>query len=130
MNERIEEELALLRHDYDEVEYVAEGGWVRVWPVTTGPGWSEDPVPAAFQIPAGFPGAPPYGFYVPVGLTHNGGQPQNYQARASSQPPFGGEWAMFSWAQDGGWRATSDLVTGSNLLNWSRSFRDRFAEGV
>ena len=129
MDERIEQELALLRRHYEQVEYVAEGRWVRIWPVTTGLGWSENPVAAAFQIPTGFPGAPPYGFYVPVGLVHNGKEPQSYQAKAQSQPPFEGEWAMFSWAHDGSWRATSDLITGSNLFNWSRSFRDRFAEG-
>jgi hypothetical protein len=130
MDERIEQELALLRRYYEQVEYVPEGRWVRIWPVMTGSGWSEDPVAAAFQIPSGFPGAPPYGFYVPAGLLHHGKQPQNYQPEAPSQLPFEGRWAMFSWAQDGSWRATSDLVSGSNLFNWSRSFRDRFAEGA
>jgi hypothetical protein len=130
MDERIEEELALLRRHYGELDYRPEGRWVRVWPVVTGAGWSQDPVAAAFQIPVGFPGTPPYGFYVCSGLAHEGKQPQSYQPRASTQPPFEGDWAMFSWAHDGSWRATSDVVSGSNLFNWTRSFRDRFAEGA
>ena len=130
MDERIEDELRLLRRHFEQVDYVAEGRWVRIWPVETGSGWSHNTVAAVFQIPTGFPGAPPYGFYVPVGITHNGSEPQNYQPIAPSQPPFEGEWAMFSWAPDESWRATSDLVTGSNLSNWARSFRDRFAEGA
>lgn len=126
----MEEELALLRERYEQVDYVTEGRWIRVQPVRTGAGWSQDPVPAAFQIPSGYPGTPPYGFYVPAGLTYNGREPQSYQRAPSTQPPFEGEWDMFSWQQDGDWRAKVDVVTGSNLLNWIRSFRDRFAEGA
>ena len=130
MQDRVEQELALLRHHFAEVDYVTEGGWVRVWPVRTGPGWSSDAVPVAFQIPTGFPGTPPYGFYVPVGLTYHGEPPQSYNARPPTRPPFEGEWGMLSWAHDGSWRATSNIVTGSNLFNWSLSFQDRFREGA
>lgn len=129
MDERIEQELELLRKRYEEVEYVAEGRWVRVCPVRTGAGWSQAAISAAFQIPGGYPGTPPYGFYVPAGFTHNGAQPQSYQPMPS-QPPFDGQWGMFSWQQDGNWRPTADLVAGSNLLNWIRTFSDRFAEGA
>lgn len=130
MRERIEQELALLRQHYAEVDFVPEGMWIRISPVRTGPGWGMDPVSVAFQVPTGFPGAPPYGFYVPVGLTHNGNPPQSYNNQPPTRPPFEGEWGMFSWAHDAGWRATSDIVTGSNLFNWSLSFRDRFREGA
>jgi hypothetical protein len=130
MQERIEQELSLLRRHYAEVEYRPEGRWVRIWPVATGPGWNLDPIPVSFQIPAGFPGTPPYGFFVPSGLTHQGAQPQSYESRTATQPPFERDWGMFSWAHDGSWRATSSVVNGSNLFNWTRSFRDRFAEGA
>ncbi|HXG06097.1 MAG TPA: hypothetical protein VNI77_02085 [Nitrososphaera sp.] len=85
----------------------------------------------AFQIPlAGYPGVPPYGIYAPAGLTFKGVLPDNYTEPASAQPPFGGTWGVFSWTpEDGQWRATADLVTGSNLLNWVLSFADRFREG-
>lgn len=130
MEDRIRKEIQLLRTRYEEVEYRPEGRWVRLWPVPTAPGWTVDPLPAAFQIPTGYPGTPPYGFYVPSGLTFNGKAPQNCQPSPSSPPPFQGGWMMLSWTHQQGWHATSDLVTGSNLLNWALSFSDRFEEGA
>ena len=130
MRERIEQELELLRRRYADVDYREVGDWVRIHPVPTAAGWSQPEISVAFQIPQGYPGTPPYGFYVPRGLNYGGAQPQSYQDLAGTQPPFEGEWGMFSWAHDSGWRATGDVVGGSNLLNWTMSFADRFREGA
>jgi hypothetical protein len=130
MRDRIEQELDLLRRRYAEVDHREDGDWVRIHPVPTAAGWSKEVIPVAFQIPQGYPGTPPYGFYVPRGLNHQGGQPQSYQDLAGTQPPFPGEWGMFSWAHDTGWRPTGDIIGGSNLLNWTLSFADRFREGA
>ena len=130
MRDRMETELRLLRQRYAEVEATDAYDWIRIFPVRTGDGWSSDPVAVAFQVPAGFPATPPYGFFVPAGLTFRGTQPGSFQPRPSIQPPFPRPWAMFSWQHDGGWRPTGDLVTGSNLLNWTRTFALRFAEGI
>lgn len=43
MNERIEEELKLLRHSYSEVEYVDAGQWVKIKDYPTPPGSALEP---------------------------------------------------------------------------------------
>jgi hypothetical protein len=56
--------------------------------------------------------------------------PANYTEPAGNQPPFAGQWGVFSWAHiEGEWRATTDPVNGSNLSNWVSGFADRFREG-
>lgn len=129
MDERIKKELELLRRRNPELEYKEEGRWIRIPSYPLPKGWNRVSTDVAFQIIAGYPGAPPYGIYVPAGLLFNQGRPDNYTEPAQTQPPFPGTWGVFSWQVDGQWRATTDLVTGSNLLNWVMGFADRFREG-
>lgn len=130
MEERVQQELALLRRRWPDLEYKAEGRWVRIPGYVLPEGWSRSSTDVALQIPPGYPGTPPYGIYVPAGLTFRGERPNNYTEPASTQPPLGGTWGIFSWTPvEGQWRATADLVTGSNLLNWVTGFTDRFREG-
>ncbi len=130
MRERIEQELALLRQRYADLEYREDGHWVRVPSYGLPPGWNRPVTDVVFQIPIGFPGTPPYGIYTPLGLIFNGARPDNYTEPAAMQPPFGGAWGLFSWSTlDGHWRATVDLVSGYTLLNWVIGFADRFREG-
>src|SRR3989344_7285785 len=117
---RIEQELALLRSRFRNVEYIAADQWIRVreYPILH-PDWTPGITDVAFQVPMAYPGAHPYGIYVPAGLRYRGNMPANYQEPAANQPPFGGTWGIFSWAPgDGQWRPTTDLVTGTNLLNF------------
>ena len=130
---RIHDELELLRKFYPNLEFVEQGLWMQIpdFPLPTVKAWNRKTTNVAFPIPAGYPGAPPYGIYVRSGLTYNGAPPGNYQDRASQQPPFPGEWGVFSWSPaDGQWRPSADLLSGSNLLNFVRSFTDRFKEGI
>lgn len=128
--ERIEAEVALLRRYYPDLEYVDAGHWVRIPAYPTGAGWNRATTDVAVQIPAGYPGAAPYGIYVPIGLLCNGAAPNNYTAPASNTPPFAGSWGVLSWAPADGWRPTADLITGPNMLNFVRGFSGRFREGV
>lgn len=130
MLERIEAELALLRSRYPRLEYQATGQWIRIPSYTLPDGWSQKATDVAFQIPPAYPGTPPYGIHTPVGLTFNGARPDNYVEPAQTAPPFPGTWGVFSWAPaDGEWRPTGDIVSGSNLTNWTQGFADRFREG-
>lgn len=130
MQERIEQELNLLRKHFPNLEYKEDGLWVRIPSYPLPEGWNQKSTDVAFQIPPAYPGAPPYGIYTPAGLKFKESPPDNYTEPAPSQPPFGGSWAVFSWTpEDGQWRATADLLTGSNLVNWVRGFADRFREG-
>jgi hypothetical protein len=128
--ERIQQELVLLRRRHPDLEYREDGRWVRIPGYTLLDGWNRTATDVAFQIRTDYPGTPPYGIYVPGGLLFKGERPDNYTEPASSQPPFGGTWGIFSWTQiDSQWRPTADLVTGSNLANWVSGFADRFREG-
>ncbi len=131
MQERIAEELELIRWKFPEAEYRGEGQWVYIPAYPLPDGWNCSLTKVAFQIPNAYPGTPPYGIYVPSGLRFNGAKPNNYTEPAGSQPPFEGEWGIFSWSPgDGQWRPTADIRKGSNLLNWAIGFADRFREGL
>ena len=129
MEERVVQELELLRKYYPNIEYKEEGRWVRIPSYPLPEGWNRSTTDVAFQIKPGHPGTPPYGFCVPVGLEYQGHRPESYKDSASPHPPFEGRWGIFSWAHTEQWRPTANVTTGSNLLNWARSFADRFREG-
>jgi len=126
MDERIEKELILLRTTWPDLEYRPDGRWVRIPGFRLPSGWNIPAVDVAFQIPVGYPGAPPYGIHVPAGLRFNGQQPTSYTEAVST--PFQGTWGKLSWTPEA-WCPTVDLVTGSNLRNWVFGFADRFREG-
>lgn len=130
MTDRIAKELELLRKHWPDLEYVENGQWVRLPAYPLPEGWSRSATDVGFQIPTAYPGTPPYGIYVPAGLNFNGARPDNYTEPSGTKPPFPGDWGILSWTQeDGAWRATADLITGSNLLNWVLTFEDRFRQG-
>ena len=131
MQARIEQERAFLRRHFPTLEYVKEGHWIKIPSYRMPSDWNREASDVAFQIPVGYPGTPPYGIYAPEGIQIKGTKPNNYTEPASNQPPFAGRWGVFSWQPaDGQWRATADLSSGCNLLNWVLGFADRFKEGV
>ena len=131
MEERVIQELDLLRMHFPELEYHEDDRWIRLLGFRLPSGWSVDETDVAFPIKIGYPGEQPYGIYVPGGLRFQGHQPSNYTEPASPQPPFDGTWGLFSWSPEPGqWRPTADLVSGSNLLNWVFTFADRFKQGA
>lgn len=131
MEERIEKELELLRKYYPDLEYRENGGrWVRIPNYELPEDWNRDTTEVAFEIKTGYPTSQPYGIYVPSGLQYRGKNPNNMNASPDPVPPFPGTWWRLSWQPaPGEWTPTADLVTGSNLLNWVRGFRERFEEG-
>jgi hypothetical protein len=131
MQARIEQELGLLRRHFPNLEYLEEGHWIKIPSYSMPPGWNKVAVDVIFQVAIGYPGTPPYGFYVGAGLRFKGQGLNNYTEPAGKQPPFEGTWGFFSWAPaDGEWRATADLSSGCNLLNWVLGFSARFNEGI
>lgn len=131
MTDRIAKELELLRRYYPDLVYEEKDRWFCIPSYPLPEGWNRGATDVAFQVKVEYPGTPPYGILVPAGLTSEGKRPDNYTEPASPLPPFGGSWGVFSWSPDADqWRPTADLVAGSNLLNWVRSFADRFREGA
>lgn len=135
MRARMTAELALLREVYGDVEHVEEGGedWFKIPPCPVPEGWLVGGAPCAaipvvFLIKADYPGATPYGFMTPAGMSFKGRVPE----RTGGPPkkvPFAGEWMHFSW-QCEDWQASNDPKKGSNLLTWVRSFFERLRQGV
>lgn len=134
MRSRIEQELALLRAYYPDIEHKEQAGedWFRLPRYPFPPGWrigdteiSEAPV--VFKIVASYPGGEPYGFAAPAGINFKGAQPMNTGSPVNY--PFEGSWQHFSWSPDG-WRPTGDVRKSSNLLAWVRSFAQRLKEGA
>ncbi len=132
MQDRIEQELALLRRRYPDLEYIAEGRWIKIPSYPLPSGWIPEITTIAFQIPNGYPGTPPYGFLVPAGVRFKKQVPQNYAEPAGNIPSSGGgTWGLFSWSpHDGEWQPTANVEKGVNLLKWVSGFADRFREGV
>jgi hypothetical protein len=135
MRPRIEQELALLREHYSEVEHREHGGddWFRLPSYPFPAGWqlgsaSVTSASIVFRIGIAYPSGEPYGFYGPAGLNFSGTAPTNPGSGAN--PPFAGSWQHFSWAPDGSWAPTADARRGSNLLTWTRSFGQRLREGA
>ena len=131
MEERIIKELELLRKKFSDLEYKEKGVWIRIPNYKLPKGiWNRESTQICFQVPAGYPGNPPYGFFVETGLVlkETGEKPvNNYEEPVET--PFLGSWGKFSWGHNNSWRATTDLRSGSNLLNFARSFKDRLREG-
>jgi hypothetical protein len=129
MQDRIQEEIRLIRTRFRDLDYLAEGNWVRIRSYPLPEGWNQECTEVAFlMIPSP---AAPYGIYVPTGLQFKGQRPTNYTEPAPVNPPFGGVWGIFSWAPgDGEWRPASTVLGGSNYLNWALGFADRFSEGT
>jgi hypothetical protein len=126
---RVLEEIDLLRQQFPGLEYIDEGGWVRVPGFKRPEGWTPADSDIVFQVPLS-PGTAPYGFYVPTGARINGGVPQSYAEIGEPRPPFPGSWAKFSWQPEAGeWQPKASVLGGSNLLGWVRSFATRLREG-
>jgi hypothetical protein len=131
--ERLEEELALLRSAYPDLEHhVVDGAhWVRIPTYSVPIGWAYQGAAVTeaeivFQIPTQT-GQAPYAFYVrPPIMLASGGTPSNYTAAATT--PWGNDFAQFSWAPNEQWVPKADIRAGANMLNFARSFAERLGE--
>lgn len=130
LSPRLQRELDGLRKAFAEMAFVEAGYWVFIPRFGLPDGWSEREAEVSFQVSAGYPTAPPYGFYVPSRLRVGGNMP-SWQYPCQNRPPFPGDWAFFSWAIDGQWIVpTSSGVGGCNLRAFVDSFRTRLGEGA
>ena len=128
-DDRLTMEAALLQRRFPKTE--RSNNWFRIPDyLIEALHWNRTTATICFEAPTGYPGNPPYGFYVEGGLrlANNNGTPQNYQEPAAT--PFPGVWGKFSWSHDGNWRPSADTVTGNNLLDFALTFADRLREAV
>lgn len=129
IEDRLEAELQLIRSRFPSA--IRSGYWFHLGTSKVpGAGWNREATELAIRAPQGYPGATPYGVYVPAGLRVNGAAPDNYTEPAGEAPPFPGQWGVFSWqSQDGIWRPGATPAEGSNLLNFALSTLVRLTEG-
>lgn len=119
---RIEEEISLLRRQYNDVQYKEENSlhWFLVEPIHLFDGWSPLSIPVVFYITEGHPGTQPYGFFVPIEAKFDNSVPKS--STTKNQPPFEGERRFISW-QPIQWHPTDNILTGDNLWGWTRGFK-------
>lgn len=131
MTDRIDKEIELLKKYHPDLQLSPDRIWVLIpdYIIPPGIGWNKESIPLVVQFPNGFPGASPYGFYVPSDILNNNEIPESFQQKANNVPYFPGEWAMFSWQIDTGWFATADIELGSNMAMFVRTIIDRFKQG-
>ncbi len=127
--ERIEAELNLLKGWFgSDLEYLTAGHWVRLSNYAIPSElWQPRVIEVCFQIPEALPGQAPYAFYVRPNLsTTNGAGIGNYTFPATTV--FGADWGQMSWSPSA-WTPGVTPEDGSNMLEFARSFADRFREG-
>jgi hypothetical protein len=125
----LEEELMLIRSRFPDA--LLSGEWFHLGVVKVpNAGWNRATTEMVIRAPKGYPGATPYGVFVPMGMQANGATPDNYTEPAGEAPPFPGQWGVFSWqSQDGIWKPGSTPGNGSNLLNFALSAVLRLTQG-
>ena len=132
MTERLKQELALLKTVFPDIElHEVENGWFRIprFQVLCG-GWKQTEVAVCFQVSAGYPGDAPYAFWVSPPLRQaSNDAPPTTTTRSRRPRRFSAPGAKFSWTHEAGWKPGADPATGSNFLQFVRTFRDRFREG-
>lgn len=129
MKERLQLEIDLLQ-EYFKVD--VSGNWLLIkdYSLPSGMNWSYQSMNVCFEVPANYPSQAPYGIYVPSDLRIQGNTPaSNYQEIAKKQPAFSGSWGLISWTIDGPWNPNQDIRKGANLLNFVRTFSERFKMG-
>ncbi len=131
MGNRIDEEITLLRKYYPNLEHDENRRWVIIhdYPLPEDIPWNKKAIDVCFFIPNGYPGANPYGIYVPADLRYGDQPPNNYKPSPENKPPFSGNWGLISWTPVDKWNPSAEIQKGSNLLNYVLSFNDRFKEG-
>lgn len=130
MTPRGQAELGLLRAVWPGLHHQEAGDWVLLPDYPLPDGWPQTATDVAFQIPAGLPGQPPYAFYAKGELSHEGRPLLNYSYPVGAGTvPFPGTWGVFSWAPET-WLPAEHAADGANLVDFARSFADRFAEGA
>ena len=124
---RLSEEHHHLKGHFKNIQQMQNWYLIPDYPLLKG--WGQKTVNIAFRVLPGYPGTPPYGFFVPLGLRFEGAFPGNYQEGIADTPPFEGQWGMFSWSPQE-WKSSDNVASGFNLLNFALSFAMRLKEGA
>lgn len=131
---RVDEELALLRVRFPDLEYRPEGQWIRL-PEYKVPAevWVPAVVQIAFQIPPAVATAP-YAFHARALAGESAelrlaGDAAILNTTQPTTTPWGSDWTTFSWQLEA-WEPATPIEAGTTMLQFARSIASRFAEGA
>ena len=127
---RIRVEVLLLAIAFDEANLDEKCfTWVHVPRFPLPRGWNRGVSGLLIELPSAYPQVGPDGFYLDVGLRDRRGRtPGHYFEKEGSHSKHAHKgWAWYCLHQEpvskGGWRATSDLMAGDNLLKYVELIR-------
>lgn len=126
MQERIAEEIRLLKEKYHSLQFGEGYAWVMIPDFNLPDGYNRKTTRLLFLISASYPHASPDNFYVDAGLRFANNNPlTNYSEGA--QVPIQGSWGCFSWHPEV-WQSSSEISKGDNLLTFIKSVNLRLRE--
>lgn len=127
MQERVIQEIALLRERYPNLVHGQDCDWVMIPDFPLPDGYNRKATKLMFLIPATYPHTGPDCFYVEVGLRlSNGNMPSNYNEHMDV--PVGGSWGYFSWHPEI-WQPADEIQEGDSLLAFIKAVNLRLREG-
>jgi len=125
MNERVREEIELLKKQFPELQHGDQLDWGLIPELVLPPErFNKSSTKVLFRIPVGYPATGPDNFFVDADLRLKGGANPpafNIGSQSSSgNAPVAGEWGWFSWHPQA-WRPAATIEGGDNLLGFVRS---------
>jgi len=124
MNERVEEEIGLLKEKFPRLRHGDKHQWVLIpeFPLPVGR-YNKGYTDLLFNIPLGYPNTGPDDFFVEGDLKlMEGGNPLGFNvgSKSSSGPAqVEANWGWFSW-HPVSWRPAATIQGGDNLLTFLR----------
>ena len=126
MQDRIIQEIALLKERYPALEHGENYDWVMIPDFSLPDGYNRKAAKLMFLIPNTYPLTAPDCFYVDVGLRlTDGNMPSNYNEEM--KVPVGGNWGYFSWHPEI-WQPADEIPAGDNLLTFIKVVNVRLRE--
>ena len=126
MQERIVQEIALLKEKYPNLEHGQNYDWVMIPDFPLPDGYNRKATKFLFLVPNTYSLTAPDCFYVEIGLRLvNGNMPSNYNEQQAV--PVGGSWGYFSWHPEI-WQPADEILNGDNLLTFIRVVNIRLRE--
>lgn len=125
MEERIQNEIALLKRLYPDIKCGEKLDWVLI-PQLVLPTerFNKPTTRILFRIPAGYPQVGPDNFFVDLDLRlKDGSCPPAFNANSQSSSgaaPISGDWGWFSWHPNA-WRPAATIDGGDNLTGFVRT---------
>lgn len=126
MQERVIQEIALLKERYPSLLHGQNYDWVMVPDFPLPEGYNRKATKLMFLIHAAYPHAGPDCFYVETGLRlKDGNMPSNYNEHMDV--PVGGSWGYFSWHPET-WQPADEIRGGDNLSTFIKAVNLRLRE--